>query len=184
MFKSQFRWCGLWCGGIPRPAVSASAEDHTDNLSSYLSLSQVQRGILFQSDQCDTDFKTENGLRIHKGKSHKEASSGVCDDHTDDLFSYLLLSQVFCGASMCTFPSFAFSCWTNIDGIHAPWMSYIYEQLNTDLFLVSFTALLNACSYVTPIQKEEKCQQQIMCLSKLLFGFTPGMRHFTARLEG
>ena len=29
----------------------------------------------FQCDQCDSTFKTENGLWIHKGKSHKEASS-------------------------------------------------------------------------------------------------------------
>ena len=35
----EFHWCVLWCGRIPRPAVSASAEDHTDNLSPHLSLS-------------------------------------------------------------------------------------------------------------------------------------------------
>ena len=29
----------------------------------------------FQCDQCDLSFKTEKGLKIHKGKSHKEASS-------------------------------------------------------------------------------------------------------------
>ena len=29
----------------------------------------------YQCDQCDSSFKTVNGLKIHKGKSHKEASS-------------------------------------------------------------------------------------------------------------
>ena len=29
----------------------------------------------FQCDQCNSSFKTVNGLKIHKGKSHKEASS-------------------------------------------------------------------------------------------------------------
>ena len=29
----------------------------------------------FQCDQCDATFKTENGLKIHIGKSHKEALS-------------------------------------------------------------------------------------------------------------
>ena len=29
----------------------------------------------FQCDHCDSTFKTENGLKIHKGRSHKEASS-------------------------------------------------------------------------------------------------------------
>ena len=29
----------------------------------------------FQCDQCNSSFKTMNGLKIHKGKSHKEASS-------------------------------------------------------------------------------------------------------------
>ena len=29
----------------------------------------------FQCDQCDASFKTVNGLKIHKGKTHKEASS-------------------------------------------------------------------------------------------------------------
>ena len=29
----------------------------------------------YQCDQCDSSFKTMNGLKIHKGKSHKEASS-------------------------------------------------------------------------------------------------------------
>ena len=28
----------------------------------------------FQCDQCDANFKTTNGLKIHKGKSHKEVS--------------------------------------------------------------------------------------------------------------
>ena len=119
VFQSQFRWCVLWCGRIPRPAVSASAEDHTDNLSSYLSLSQVQRGILFQSDQCDSDFKTENGLRIHKGKSLKEAFSGVCDDHKDNLPTYLSLK------SSLALP-FVFFLLSSVDvGSHSPWMSYM-----------------------------------------------------------
>ena len=30
---------------------------------------------VYQCDQCDSSFKTVNGLKIHKGKSHKEASS-------------------------------------------------------------------------------------------------------------
>ena len=34
-----------------------------------------KQGKGFQCDQCDLDFKTENGLKIHKGKSHKEVSS-------------------------------------------------------------------------------------------------------------
>ena len=34
-----------------------------------------KQGKGFQCDQCDFDFKTENGLKIHKGKSHKEVSS-------------------------------------------------------------------------------------------------------------
>ena len=34
-----------------------------------------KQGKAFQCDQCDLDFKTENGLKIHKGKSHKECSS-------------------------------------------------------------------------------------------------------------
>ena len=34
-----------------------------------------KQGKGFQWDQCDLDFKTENGLKIHKGKSHKEVSS-------------------------------------------------------------------------------------------------------------
>ena len=29
----------------------------------------------FQCDHCESSFKTENGLKIHRGKSHKEASS-------------------------------------------------------------------------------------------------------------
>ena len=29
----------------------------------------------FQCDQCDASFKTVNGLKIHKGKTHKETSS-------------------------------------------------------------------------------------------------------------
>ena len=29
----------------------------------------------FQCDQCNSSFKTVNGLKIHKGKSHKEAFS-------------------------------------------------------------------------------------------------------------
>ena len=29
----------------------------------------------FQCDQCNSSFKTVNGLKIHKGKSHKEALS-------------------------------------------------------------------------------------------------------------
>jgi len=29
----------------------------------------------FECDQCDSSFKTVNGLKIHKGKSHKEVSS-------------------------------------------------------------------------------------------------------------
>ena len=29
----------------------------------------------FQCDQCNSSFKTVNGLKIHKGKSHKKASS-------------------------------------------------------------------------------------------------------------
>ena len=171
VFKSQFRCCVLWCGRIPRPAVSASAEDHTDNLSSYLSLSQVQRGILFQSDQCDTDFKTENGLRIHKGKYRKEGSSGVCNDHTDNLSSYVFLSQVFCGATICTFPSFAFSCW------YPRSLDVTYEQLNTDLFLVFSTS---NCLFF----KSQPFRKRRNASSKLLFGFTSGMRHCTARLEG
>ena len=31
----------------------------------------------YQCDQCDSSFKTVNGLKIHVGKSHKEASSPV-----------------------------------------------------------------------------------------------------------
>ena len=37
--------------------------------------SNQKQGNSFQCDQCDSTFKTENGLRIHKGRSHKEASS-------------------------------------------------------------------------------------------------------------
>ena len=33
-----------------------------------------KRGDLFQCDQCDSTFKTQNGLKIHKGKAHKEDS--------------------------------------------------------------------------------------------------------------
>ena len=29
----------------------------------------------FQCDHCDSSFKTKNGLKIHKGKSHKEAAT-------------------------------------------------------------------------------------------------------------
>ena len=36
---------------------------------------QMKQGVAFLCDQCDANFKTENGLKIHKGKSHKEASS-------------------------------------------------------------------------------------------------------------
>ena len=32
-------------------------------------------GDLFQCDQCDSTFKTQNGLKIHKGKAHKEDST-------------------------------------------------------------------------------------------------------------
>ena len=35
---------------------------------------QMKQGVAFPCDQCDANFKTENGLKIHKGKSHKEAS--------------------------------------------------------------------------------------------------------------
>ena len=34
-----------------------------------------KQGKGFQCDQCDFDFITENSLKIHKGKSHKEVSS-------------------------------------------------------------------------------------------------------------
>ena len=37
--------------------------------------SKQKQCAAFQCDQCDANFKTENGLKIHKGKSHKEASS-------------------------------------------------------------------------------------------------------------
>ena len=37
-------------------------------------INQKQRDI-FHCDQCDSTFKTENGLKIHKGKSHKEYSN-------------------------------------------------------------------------------------------------------------
>ena len=33
-----------------------------------------KRDDLFQCDQCDSTFKTQNGLKIHKGKAHKEYS--------------------------------------------------------------------------------------------------------------
>ena len=33
-----------------------------------------KRDDLFQCDQCDSTFKTQNGLKIHKGKAHKEDS--------------------------------------------------------------------------------------------------------------
>ena len=33
-----------------------------------------KRDDLFQCDQCDSTFKTQNGLKIHKGKAHKEES--------------------------------------------------------------------------------------------------------------
>ena len=36
-------------------------------------INQKQRDV-FHCDQCDSTFKTENGLKIHKGKSHKEDS--------------------------------------------------------------------------------------------------------------
>ena len=170
----------MWCGRIPRPAVSASAEDHTDNLSSYLSLSQVQRGILFQSDQCDSDFKTENGLRIHKGKSLKEAFSGVCDDHKDNLPTYLSLK------SSLALP-FEFYLLSSFDvGSHSPWMSF----MNIDLFLVFSTSNclllshtlsergeMSAASYV-PVSLQ-LWQSQNYSLVLLL-----GMRICTARFEG
>ena len=35
----------------------------------------VKQSEGFQCDQCDADFKTVNGLKIHKGKSHKETTS-------------------------------------------------------------------------------------------------------------
>ena len=46
----------------------------SDSSSTGLEFNQKQcKG--FQCDQCDLDFKTENCLKIHKGKSHKEVSS-------------------------------------------------------------------------------------------------------------
>ena len=37
----------------------------------------------FLCEQCNSSFKTANGLKIHKGKAHKEASLEVLRKHTE-----------------------------------------------------------------------------------------------------
>ena len=52
---------------------STSETASESGLESYQKTTEQLRN--FQCDQCDLHFKTEKGLKIHKGKSHKEASS-------------------------------------------------------------------------------------------------------------
>ena len=54
---------------MKKPTSESSATGLESNQNSK------KQGKGFQCDQCDLDFKTENGLKIHKGKSHKEVSS-------------------------------------------------------------------------------------------------------------
>ena len=54
---------------MKKPTSESSATGLESNQNSK------KQGKGFQCDQCDFDFKTENGLKIHKGKSHKEVSS-------------------------------------------------------------------------------------------------------------
>ena len=37
----------------------------------------VEKDEAFQCDQCEVKFKTRNGLKIHTGKSHKEAARSL-----------------------------------------------------------------------------------------------------------
>ena len=54
---------------MKKPTSESSATGLESNQNSK------KQGKGFQCDQCDFDFKTENGLKIHKGKSHKDVSS-------------------------------------------------------------------------------------------------------------
>ena len=54
---------------MKKPTSESSATGLESNQNSK------KQGKGFQCDQCDFDFKTENGLKIHKGKSHKEVSA-------------------------------------------------------------------------------------------------------------
>ena len=53
-------------------------------------------GGLFKCDQCEKDFKTENGLKIHVGKTHNKVDS---DHATPEVARHQLRSSVSLSAS-------------------------------------------------------------------------------------
>ena len=55
--------------------IKKSTSESTSTTGLEPNQKSKKQGKGFQCDQCDLDFKTENGLKIHKGKSHKEVSS-------------------------------------------------------------------------------------------------------------
>ena len=57
---------------LSKKSTSRSSSVATGLESNQLPLKPCEA---FQCDQCDASFKTVNGLKIHKGKTHKETSS-------------------------------------------------------------------------------------------------------------